>query len=104
MEAVRSAIVAKSLGASALVLLVLALAACGSGETKSGGGGVYTGREPAGVDSAAGSGPDLVQSSEGAVSVTAEDPAALGDFGRKIVKTADLGLRSEEVRQSAARA
>ena len=103
MEAVRSAIVAKSLGASALVLLVLALAACGSGETKSGGEGVYPAREPAGVDSAAGSGPDLTQSSEGAVSVT-EDPAALGDFGRKIVKTADLGLRSEEVRQSAARA
>jgi hypothetical protein len=103
MEAVRSAIVTKSLGASALVLLVLALAACGSGETKSGGGGVYTGREPAGMDSAAGSGPDFAQSSEGAVSVT-EDPAALGDFGRKIVKTADLGLRSEEVRQSAARA
>jgi len=55
------------------------------------------------MDSAAGSGPDFAQSSEGAVSVT-EDPAALGDFGRKIVKTADLGLRSEEVRQSAARA
>jgi hypothetical protein len=103
MEAVRSAIVAKSLGASALVLLVLALAACGSGETKSGGEGVYPAREPAGVDSAAGSGEDLTQSSEGAVSVT-EDPAALGDFGRKIVKTADLGLRSKEVRQSAARA
>ena len=103
MEAVRSAIVAKSLGASALVLLVLALAACGSGETKSGGEGVYPAREPAGVDSAAGSGEDLTQSSEGAVSVT-EYPAALGDFGRKIVKTADLGLRSKEVRQSAARA
>jgi hypothetical protein len=55
------------------------------------------------VDSPAGSGEDLAQSSEGAVSVT-EDPAALGDFGRKIVKTADLGLRSEEVRESAAQA
>jgi hypothetical protein len=96
MRAIRSAMVAKSLGASALVLLILTLAACGSGETKSGRGGVYSAREPAGVDSAAGSGPDLAQSSE--------DPAALGDFGRKFVKTADLGLRSEEVRQSAARA
>jgi len=91
------------LGASALVLLVLALASCGSYETKSDDGGVSVGREPASVDSPAGSGEDIAQSSEGAVSVT-EDPAALGDFGRKIVKTADLGLRSKEVRQSAARA
>ena len=33
-----------------------------------------------------------------------EDPAALGDFGRKVVKTANLGLRSEDVRRSAAQA
>jgi hypothetical protein len=103
MEAVRGAIVVKSLGASVLVLLVLALASCGTSEMKSVDGGVSVGREPAGVDSPTGSGEDLAQSSEGAVSVT-EDPAALGDFGRKVVKTADLGLRSEEVRQSAARA
>jgi hypothetical protein len=103
MKARCSATVAKSLGASTLVLLVLALAACGSSETKSGGGGVSTGRKTAGVDSSAGSGPDLAQSSEGAVGIT-EDPAALGDFGRKVVKTADLGLRSKEVRRSAARA
>jgi Domain of unknown function (DUF4349) len=103
MEAVRGAIVVKSLGASVLVLLVLALASCGTSEMKSVDGGVPVGREPAGVDSPTGSGEDLAQSSEGAVSVT-EDPAALGDFGRKVVKTADLGLRSEEVRQSAARA
>ena len=55
------------------------------------------------MNSPAGSGPDLAQSSEGATGIT-EDPAALGDFGRKIVKTADLGLRSEEVRKSAAQA
>jgi hypothetical protein len=103
MESRRSAAVARSLGASVLVLLVLALASCGSYETKSDDGGVSVGREPAGVDSPAGPGPDLAQSSEGAAGIT-EDPAALGDFGRKIVKTADLGLRSEEVRQSAARA
>src|SRR5919107_29670 len=103
MEARRSLAVARSLGTSALVLLVLALASCGSYETKSDDSGVSVGREPAGVDSPAGSGEDLAQSSEGAVSVT-EDPAALGDFGRKIVKTADLGLRSEEVRESAAQA
>ena len=103
MEAVRSAIVVKSLGASTLLFLVLALAACGSSETKPDVGGVPTGRETAGVDSPAGSGSDLAQSSEGAVGIT-EDPATLGDFGRKVVKTADLGLRSKEVRESAARA
>jgi hypothetical protein len=103
MKARCSATVAKSLRASTLVLLVLALAACGSSETKSGGRGVSTGRETAGVDSSAGSGPDLAQSSEGAVVIT-EEPAALGDFGRKVVKTADLGLHSEEVRRSTARA
>ena len=103
MEVVRSAIVVKSLGASALLLLVLALAACGSGETKSDEGGVSIGRETAGVESPAGSGEDLAQSSEGAVGIT-EDPATLGEFGRKVVKTADLGLRSKEVRESAARA
>jgi len=35
---------------------------------------------------------------------TTEDPATLGDFGRKVVKTANLGLRSKEIRESAARA
>ena len=103
MEVRGSATVARSLGASALVLLVLALASCGSSETKSDDGGVSAGRETAGVDSPAGSGPDLAQSSEGAVGTT-EDPAALGDFGRKVLKTADLGLRSKEVRRNAARA
>jgi hypothetical protein len=104
MEALRSAMVAKSLGAS--VLLVLALAACSGNETKSvksNDGVVSVGRETAGVNSPAKSGPDLAQSSGGAAGIT-EDPASLGDFGRKVVKTADLGLRSEEVRQSAARA
>jgi uncharacterized protein DUF4349 len=103
MRARRSAVVARFLETSALVLLVLALASCGSYETKSDDGGVSVGREPAGEDPPAGSGPDLAQSSEGAADIT-EDPAALGDFGRKIVKTADLGLRSEEVRRSAAQA
>jgi Domain of unknown function (DUF4349) len=106
MRARRISKVARYLGTSALVLLVLALASCGNSETKlatSNDGAVSVGRKAAGVDSPAGSGPDLAQSSEGATSIT-EDPASLGDFGRKVVKTADLGLRSEEVRQSAARA
>ena len=105
MEAIRTAMVAKSLGASVLVLLVLVLAACGGGETKS--GEVSVGRETAGLDSLAG--PDLAQTEKGANTATGEvgiteDPATLGDFGRKVVKTANLGLRTKEVRQSAARA
>jgi hypothetical protein len=107
MEAIRSAMVAKSLGASVLVLLVLALAACGGDETESGVGGVSVGRKTAGVDSPAGR--DLAQTDKGAVTATGEvgiteDPATLGDFGRKVVKTANLGLRTEKVRQSAAQA
>jgi Domain of unknown function (DUF4349) len=105
METIRTAMVAKSLGASVLVLLVLVLAACGGGETNS--GGVSVGRETAGVDSPAG--PDLAQTEKGADTATGEvgiteDPATLGDFGRKVVKTANLGLRTKEVRQSAAQA
>jgi hypothetical protein len=100
MEAVRGAIVVKSLGAGVLALLVLALAACG---TYSEEGGVSVERETAGVGAPTGSGEDVAQSSEGAVGIT-EDPASLGEFGRKVVKTADLGLRSKEVRESAARA
>jgi Domain of unknown function (DUF4349) len=103
MEARQFSTVATSLVASALVLLVLALASCGTSETKSVDGGVSVGRDPAGVDSPAGSGPGLAQSSEEAGGII-EDSAAFEDFGRKIVKTADLGLRSEEVRESAARA
>jgi hypothetical protein len=106
MRARRFSQVARCLGTSALVLLVLALASCWNSETKSApssDGAVSVGRETAGVGSPAGSGPDLAQSSEGAAGIT-EDPASLGEFGRKVVKTADLGLRSEEVRQSAARA
>src|SRR5918995_6552792 len=98
MRAIRSATVARSLGASVLVLLVLALASCGTSEMKSVDGGVSVGREPAGVDSPAGPGEDLAQSSEGAVRIT-KDPPSLGEFGRKVVKTADLGLRAKEVRE-----
>jgi len=105
METIRSVTVAKFLGASVFVLLVLTLAACGGSETKSGGAPV--GRETAGVDSPAG--PDLAQADNGTATATGdvgitEDPATLGDFGRKIVKTANLGLRTKEVRQSAAQA
>src|SRR5215213_3288886 len=99
MEKVRSAMVAKTLGASALALFVLALAACG--ETKPDESVVSAGRETAVVGSPAGS--DSAQADKGTVGIT-EDPATLGDFGPKVVKSANLGLRSKEVRESAARA
>jgi len=93
--------VAKTLGASALALFVLALAACGGGETKPDESVVSAGRETAVADSPAGS--DPAQADKGTVGIT-EDPATLGDFGPKVVKSANLGLRSKEVRESAARA
>jgi len=91
--------VAKTLGASALALFVLALAACG--ETKPDESVVSAGRETAVAGSPAGS--DSAQADKGTVGI-AEDPATLGDFGPKVVKSANLGLRSKEVRESAARA
>ena len=101
MNTVRSAIGAKSLGAGVVLLLVLALAACGGAETKPDEGKVSVGRETAGAGSPAG--PELTQSAKGTVGTT-EDTAALGDFGFKVVKTANLGIRSKKVRESAARA
>jgi hypothetical protein len=109
MENLRSALVAKMLGVGVLVLLVLTLAACGSEETTSDPGDVSVGREAGGVAQPGASGSDLAQSTKGKVGVPEEsgtigEPAIPEDFGRKIVKTANLGLRSEEVRQSAAQA
>jgi hypothetical protein len=69
MRARRFSTVAIFLGASALVLIVLAFASCGTRETKSVDGGVSVERAPAGVASPAGSEPDLAQSSEGAVGI-----------------------------------
>src|SRR5215210_8709583 len=107
MENARFALVAKSLGV--LALLVLALAACGSEETKSDPGGVSAEREAKDVAQPAAPDPDLAQSTKSEVGVPEEsgaigEPVTPGDFGRKVVKTANLGLRSEEVRQSAAQA
>ncbi|MBA3491769.1 MAG: DUF4349 domain-containing protein [Rubrobacteraceae bacterium] len=109
MENVRSALVAKTLGVGVLALLVLALAACGSEETTSDPEVVSVGREAGGVAQPDASGSDLAQSTKGEVGVPEEagtigEPVTPEDFGRKVVKTANLGLRSEEVRQSAAQA
>jgi hypothetical protein len=107
MESVSSAMVAKSIGV--LALLVLAVAACGIEETKTDEGGVSVGREAGDVAPPTAPDSDLAQSDKGAAgapedSNTIGDSATLDDFGRKVVKTANLGLRSGEVRESAARA
>jgi Domain of unknown function (DUF4349) len=109
MENVRSALVAKMLGVGVLVLLVLAPAACGSEKTTSDPESVSVGREAGGVAPPDSSGSDLAESPKVEVGVPEEagtigEPVTPEDFGRKIVKTANLGLRSGEVRQSAAQA
>ena len=80
---------------------LLALSACGGGgdAAQSGGGGVSVERE-AGQARPAASDAEFAVAQSGAT----EDWAAQQDFDRKIVKTAELGIRAEDVRGSAARA
>ena len=80
---------------------LLALSACGGGgdAAQSGGGGVSVERE-AGQARPAASDAEFAVAEPGAT----EDWAAQQDFDRKIVKTAELGIRAEDVRGSAARA
>jgi Domain of unknown function (DUF4349) len=87
------------------VLLLLALSACAGAEdatqsaTQSGGRGVSADRGTGQLAPSAG-GEELAASEAG----VPEDWAAQQDFDRKIVKTAELGVRAEKVRDSAARA
>ncbi len=106
MEARGFAIVAKIWAVSALLML-LALPACGGGEqARSGARGASSGGEAEEVGGArmqAGSDSPLAVSEVG-VSESQVGESTLGDFDRKVVKTADLGIRSEDVRRSAAQA
>lgn len=79
-----------------VVLLLLALPACGGGgdEVQSGGGGGAAGRGSGEAESAA------VDSPENAP----EGEVGMPEFDRKIIKTAELGIRAEDVRRSAAKA
>lgn len=102
---IRSAAVARFLAASAFVLL--ALSGCGGGgeSARSGAGEVSAERGAGAAGSLAessGSRSDLAQPTADEAGIP-EDPA-FGDFDRKVVKTANLGIRSEEVRRNAARA
>jgi hypothetical protein len=91
-----------------LLLLVLALSACGGGGDTSSGGGVSIERE-AGQARPSASDAEFAVAESGALEDSAEsgapgDWAAQQDFDRKIVKTAEIGIRAERVRDSAARA
>jgi hypothetical protein len=94
----------------ALLLITLALSACGGiGDTaRSVGGGVSSEREAEQVRPSASDAEFAVAESgaleDSAESGAPEDWAVQQDFDRKIVKTADIGIRTERVRDSAARA
>jgi Domain of unknown function (DUF4349) len=94
METTRSAIMS-----SLVLLLVLALSACAEDTAQSGGGEVSAGREPGRI--APSSGGEKLGVPESGMP---EDWTAQQDFDRKIVKTAELGIRAENVRDSAASA
>jgi hypothetical protein len=94
MEATRSAIMS-----SVLLLLVLALSACAEDTARSGGGQVSVDREPGRIAPPSGGG-ELGAAESG----MPEDWTAQQDFDRKIVKTAELGISAENVRDSAASA
>ncbi len=94
--------------AAVLLLLALALSACSrAGEDAQGGGGTATGKgagdvvpQPGAPEKAISGGvPSGVQAG-----VPEEAPIPQEDFGRKIVKTADLGITSDDVRGEAAMA
>jgi hypothetical protein len=82
-----------------LLLVALAPSACGGDEDARPSGGVVA-SSGSGVERVAPAAKELAADEP----VVQEDWAAQGDFDRKIVKTADLGIRAEDVRESAARA
>jgi Domain of unknown function (DUF4349) len=86
-----------------LWLLALALSACGGAEEAAQSGEARVSspsREGAGQLAPSAGGEELAASEAG----VPEDWAAQQDFDRKIVKTAELGIRAEKVRDSAAQA
>jgi len=83
-----------------LLLFALALSACGGEVAVSGGGSSEPSEQEAGKARPSASDTELTVAGSGTNDVV----AAQQDFDRKIVKTAELGLRAERVRDSAARA
>ena len=96
MGTMRSAITARAV--SALLLLALALSACGGGgEAARSSGTAHSDAEAS--RAMPGSGGELAAAGTGV-----PDDLAMPDFDRKVVKTAELGIRAEEVRDAAASA
>lgn len=96
----RTGLRGRSWTVSIFLLFVLVLPACtGGGEAvSSGGGGASTDRVEVAQRPEAGA---EISSTGNALS---EDLIAPGNFDRKIVRTAELGIRAEDVRRGAARA
>ena len=110
MSCIRIGMNGKQLTATVLILMAFALAACSrAGEDTQGSGGAVEGKgveqPPSQSDTGA---PDKAIS--GSVSAGVPEAARPGapipqdDFGRKIIKTADLGITSDDVRGEATRA
>ncbi|HEX2181061.1 MAG TPA: DUF4349 domain-containing protein [Rubrobacteraceae bacterium] len=102
---------ATALAAGALLLLALVLSACGErgGEASTSGGlgdGISMMEDRAAprsggeADMPSSGGGELAAAQTGA----SDELSAVGDFDRKIVKTAELGVRAERVRDAAASA
>lgn len=103
MKATRFATVATR----ALVLcIILLLSACGEQEVRTGSGGASSeiargdGSKPASYEAESALAEQDMPESGGAGSAGALTPS----FGRKIVKSAELGIRAEDVRETSARA
>jgi hypothetical protein len=98
MEAARLAI---TRAVSVLLLLAFALSACGGGgDAAQPGKSGESSRGEAGRMAPSAGGGELAPAEPG----VSEDWVAQQDFDRKIVKTAELGIRAEDVRSSATRA
>jgi hypothetical protein len=99
VSCMRTGLCARSLTVS-IFLLVLVLPACtGGGEAAHSGGGAETSDR---VD--VGQKPEPGAEFAAAGSAVPESQVAQDEFDRKIVKTAELGIRAEDVRRDAARA
>src|SRR3990170_1541043 len=91
-------------------LLVLVLSACGGGEGEATSSGGPAREETMMMEDApqSGGGSAMPSSGGGELAVAdtgvSDDLSAPGDFDRKIVKSAELGIRAEEVRDAAASA
>ena len=100
VSCMRIGLCARSWTVSILLLLVLFLAACAGGGEAAQSGGRAASKDPADVGQKPESGAEFAV----AGSALPESQVAQDDFDRMIVKTAEFGIRAEDVRRDAARA